>query len=196
MGAVGDIFARGEVAEHFEIIQVYAADDSDGQLVKLAGQLQGLAQLFLGVTIGQCGNVVEGAQGLLLALGFALSLLALSVALQGRNQLAEGGQQWLKQFLQVRVVAVRAVGDAEHADHLTMVLQGQAQEAVEGRMPMRQAAAPWVLLGCVAQQRLATAQDLAEQAIEVAKFHAGRCLASIEAQCLLAPGNVADGVGF
>ena len=81
VGAVGDIFARGEVAEHFEIIQVHAADDGDGQLVKLAGQLQGLAQLFLGLTIGQCGNVVEGAQGLQLALGFALSLLALSVAL-------------------------------------------------------------------------------------------------------------------
>ena len=110
--------------------------------------------------------------------------------------MAEGGQQWLKQFLQGGVVAVRAVGDAEHADHLAVVLQWQAQEAVKGRMPVRQAAAPRVLLWCVAQQRLATAQDLPEEGVKVAKFHADRCLLGIEAQGFLVPGNVADRVGF
>ncbi|MNE51117.1 hypothetical protein D3C80_1457280 [compost metagenome] len=97
--------------------------------------MQGLAQLLLTAQGGQRGDLVERAQGLLLALQVLLGLLALHVAAQCLDQLAEGGEQGLQLFGQGLRITAGAVGQAEHADQAAMGMDGQAGKRQQRRMP-------------------------------------------------------------
>ena len=181
----------------FDVV-LLAFDVGDQAVVhaeELAAQLQGAAQLDVAGQGGACGNLVEQGQCVLLLFLQLLFTGQLTGAPQGIDQLAQAGQQRLQLFDLLLLVAALAVGQAKHAGHLLADAHRQAEEGIQGRVPRRRAGAGRMLRRAVAEQGFATAQDLTEQGVQVAEFHALGCVFGVEAAAVVIPGDVADGKG-
>ena len=96
---------------------------------------------------------------------------------------------------EVGAVAALAIGQAEHAAEFAAGVNRQAGKGVQWRMARGQAGTARVLRRCVADQHLAAADDLAKQAVEVAKLQALRRVGVVKVLTAGIPGDIADGKG-
>ena len=93
------------------------------------------------------------------------------------------------------VVSVEPIRDAGHAHKPVSREQGQAEKAVERRVPRRQAAAAFVISGIIRNHRPAGSHGRPEQGIQIVEFQAPRRILFKEGTCRFIPGDIGNGMG-
>ena len=182
------------------------------QRESVAGRVHGgeVLQADGGVFEGELAELVafgEGLVGLVEAVGAVLQFLVQPADLQlgllaqvGHPHIVNnggvGGEQGFEQLDDGRIVSVRPVRDADHADQLAAVPDGHAEEGIQRRVTRGQAAPAGIGGGGVGNHRLAGGEGGAEEGLQIAELEALRVMLVEEGAHLVVPRDVGDGLGL